>query len=340
MSFAREKDTAVIIPARNEAERIATCLTALAPQCGPRVRVFLVVNNTYDDTAERARERATELGLDLAILTCRFAPRLGVGEARRRGAALALQQMPNLHYLLTTDADCAVAPDWIDRNLAHLTSADAVCGKVELLAEEAEWLAAIDPGLHIAEEAYRALVLEVFARHGPNGAGLRGTHGQTPGASLGFTRDGYLAAGGFAPIPCGEDRQIIRALRETSRIVRHASDVRVAASCRLTGRAAGGMADTLRARLSGLPCRADDCLPAARKLIKEVRAGTLGSWPPQIAPEDCVPMENLAAESARLRAFISSTRTESSGAFASRAPTGAPGCPVPQTALAAFRDER
>lgn len=31
MSFERWKDTAIIIPARNEAERIGDCLTALAP---------------------------------------------------------------------------------------------------------------------------------------------------------------------------------------------------------------------------------------------------------------------------------------------------------------------
>ena len=42
MSFERCKDTAVIIPARNEAERIAACLTALAPQCNARVRVVVV----------------------------------------------------------------------------------------------------------------------------------------------------------------------------------------------------------------------------------------------------------------------------------------------------------
>ena len=189
MTGAGETGTAVIIPARNEAARIGTCLRALAPQCGPQVRVILVVNNTSDDTATRARSLADELALDLEIMACRFAPSLGVGEARRRGAERALAQMPGLRHLLTTDADCAVAPDWIDRNLAHLAQVDTVCGKVELLAEEAAWLSGIDPTLQAAEDGYRALVLELYARHGRNGTDLRGSHGQTPGASPGFTRD-------------------------------------------------------------------------------------------------------------------------------------------------------
>ena len=304
MSFERWKDTAIIIPARNEAERIGDCLTALAPQCNDRVHVILVVNNTDDDTAKIATAAAGRLGLDLTVLDLTFPPGMGVGAARRRGCAVALEQMPHLRQILTTDADCRVSPDWVARSIHHLQRFDALCGRVTLNPEEAACLAQQDPMFEAHEMAYRRLVLTLYARHAPNCADLQGSHGEAPGASLGFTRDAYEAVGGFAPIPCGEDRAIIRALRAAGRRVHHADDVWVEASCRLVGRAAGGMADTLRNRLSGAGYLADDCLPDAGCLLEKLRRGGLGCWPVQVPEAERIPVDELPAHIALLRGFL------------------------------------
>ncbi len=186
MSFERWKDTAIIIPARNEAQRIGDCLTALAPQCNDRVRVILVVNNTDDDTAKIAKAAAGRLGLDLTVLDLTFPPGMGVGAARRRGCAVALEQMPHLRQILTTDADCRVSPDWVALSIQHLQRFDALCGRVTLNPEEAACLAQQDPMLEAHEMAYRRLVLTLYARHAPNCADLQGSHGEAPGASLGL----------------------------------------------------------------------------------------------------------------------------------------------------------
>lgn len=304
MSFERCKDTAVIIPARNEAERIAACLTALAPQCNERVRVVVVVNNTDDDTAAIAQFTAMQLHIDLSVLDITLAPGMGVGAARQRGCALALEQMPHLRHILTTDADCRVSPDWVAQSIHHLQDVDAVCGKVTLNPAEADCLASLDPSLHDYETAYRALVLELYTRHAPNCADLRGSHGGAPGASLDFTRDAYETVGGFAPIPCAEDRQIIRTLREFGKKVRHADDIWIEASCRLVGRADGGMADTLRTRLAGADYLADDCLPNAAFLIDQQRRGAMGCWPPQVPPVERVSVRDLPAHISVLSAFL------------------------------------
>ncbi|SDG27641.1 glycosyltransferase [Sulfitobacter delicatus] len=321
MSFARCIDTAIVIPARDEAERIAHCLDALAPQCSERVQVILVVNNTGDDTAEIANAAATALHINLHVLNVAYPAQRGVGEARRLGGSEALRSLPHLNHILTTDADCRVAPDWVARNLYHLQEADAVCGKVDLHPGETAWLAGLDKSLQDIEDTYRGLVQEAFARYGSNCTDLRGSHGQTPGASLGFTRSAYVATGGFEPIPCGEDRQIIRTLRSLGRRVRHASDIRVAASCRLTGRAAGGMADTLRARLSGDNYAADDCLPRADDLIHQIRSGAVPSWPPQLAPGDCVPARDLPAHCNKLRRFLAAAVPANAAAMPPKSPT-------------------
>ncbi|MAM41202.1 MAG: hypothetical protein CL949_22465 [Erythrobacter sp.] len=279
MTGTRTRDIAIIVPARNEADRITACLTALAGQSSARVRVILVVNNTTDDTADLACESAGRLGIDLSVVECTFASHEGVGTARRIGCDHALHTMPGLRTLLTTDADCVVAPDWIAQNLAHLENVDAVCGRITPLAPEAGILAGMDAQLGALEGSYRRLVQDVFARHVQGHAEIAGTHGEAAGASLAVTRSAYVMAGGFAPVKCGEDRRLVRALRRVGARVRHAGDVTVQASCRLTGRATGGMADALRARLGSADYLIDDCLPPADWLIRQVQCSRLGPWP-------------------------------------------------------------
>ena len=283
MSHALAPDAAVIIPARNEEARIGACLTALANQKGRRFRTILVINNTTARTGAIARETAARLGLDLTVLECSLAPHEGVGTARRIGCDHALRALPDLRYLLTTDADCIVGPHWLTRNIAHLNEVEAVCGKIDPIAAEAHVLSGMDPQLTALEGRYRTLVQEFYARHAPGCTDLAGTHGEAAGASLAFSAKAYLGVGGFAPISCGEDRRIIRIMREKGCTVRHVDDVTVQASCRLRGRATGGMSDALKARIDGVNYLIDDCLPPADWLIRHAVNGKLGPWPMQVS---------------------------------------------------------
>ena len=275
MTPANPKDIAIVIPARNEADRIETCLTALADQNPDRVTVILVVNNTSDATVRIAQAVATRNALDLEILDQTLPAAHGVGLARRMGCDHALHLMPALAYLLTTDADCVVAPNWVSRSTFHLDQVDAVCGKVDLIEAESHVLSGMDSTCATNEGRYRHLVQDFYARHAPDCTSIRGTHGEAAGASLGFRKDAYLAVGGFAPARCGEDRQIIRNTRAAGHKVLHADDVNVRASCRLAGRAEGGMAEALLARITGGDYLIDDCLPKADWLVENATRGTL-----------------------------------------------------------------
>ncbi|MGK7650972.1 glycosyltransferase [Roseovarius sp. B08] len=310
MRPAPAKDTAIVIPARNEEKRIAHCLNALAEQCSARVVVIVVVNNSTDSTVARARDAALRLGLDLTVLQRRLEPHEGVGTARRIGCDHALQHIPALRYLLTTDADCIVAPQWLARNLAHLETSDAVCGKVEPIAVEADILDGVNPQFVSLESTYRKLVQEIYAGHAQGCADVAGTHGEAAGASLAFSKSGYLAAGGFAPIPCGEDRRIVRALRSARRRVRHADDVTVQASCRLSGRASGGMSDTLRSRIGASDYLVDDCLPPADWLVSHVERRSLDVWPPQVPARLRFSVRDLPRHIERLDRFRNSERSK------------------------------
>ena len=344
MSPATPKDIAVIIPARNEEQRIGTCLGALARQEPSRVTIIVVVNNTSDGTGPRARKISDCHGMDLILLEPTLAPGQGAGTARRIGCNHALRSMPGLRYIMTTDADCIVAPDWIARNLAHLQKSDAVCGKVNLIPHEAGILDGMDREFATLEGIYRDLVQDIYARHAPDCADICGTHGEAAGASLAFSKVAYLAVEGFASIQCGEDRTIVRALRQAGRSVCHASDVTVQASCRLTGRAVGGMSDALKARISGKDYLIDDCLPAADWLVKRTADKALGPWPPQVPPRFRINVRDLPEHISILENFrISEWTTDVSISTSSAAPSTrvgplqpcrgsaiAPAGPVPQ----------
>ncbi len=229
------RETAVvIIPARNEAARIGACLAALS---GQKADVLVIANNCTDETAARARQAGA------AVIACTI-PAGGVGAARRLGMAETLNLPLAFATVFTTDADCLVAPDWIEANRRHLNAgADAVCGLVLPIAEEHAALPEALRRRAALEDRFLELKAELERRIIGHAS-----HQQTPGASLAFARTAYLAAGGFDPLPSGEDRAIVLRLKAGGHRIVHSRDVKVWASCRLSGRAPGGMAVALRQR--------------------------------------------------------------------------------------------
>lgn len=257
----------VVVPARDEAARIAACLSALD---GQGADVLVVANNCTDETAQIAALHGA------AVVDCHIAEG-GVGAARRLGAAEGMRMIADggagLRAVLTSDADCLVAPDWLDANLRHLgAGAAAVCGWVLPIPEEH---AALPPLLlHRAALEDRFLDLKAALERRLTG---RAGHERTPGASLAFRPDAYAAAGGFDPVPAHEDRAIILRLKALGLPVVHARDVTVQASCRLRGRAPGGMAAALRERAADPD--APLCPDMGRSEIESV-AAVLATLPP------------------------------------------------------------
>lgn len=224
----------VVIPARNEVDRIEACLSALASQGAD---VLVVANNCSDGTAHFASCAGA------AVIDCTI-PDGGVGAARRVGATEGLRRMSKAQWLMTSDADCLVECDWVARNRWHLDQGGAaVCGMVLPIPEEH---AALPPAL-LRRAALEDRFLELKAQLEAHLTGQAG-HEQTPGASLAFTPAAYAAAGGFDSMPTHEDRAIILRLKALGLPVVHCRKVTVQASCRLLGRAPGGMAAALLAR--------------------------------------------------------------------------------------------
>ena len=103
------------IPVKNEAERIRACLLALILQRDvPADMTVLVVNNTTDDTAAVIRRTSETWSFPAEIIEHEFAPECAsAGAARRMAMERAATLAGPSGFVLTTDADGRVPPDWV-----------------------------------------------------------------------------------------------------------------------------------------------------------------------------------------------------------------------------------
>jgi hypothetical protein len=257
---------AVAIPARDEVGHIEACVSALDAQRGAQLdHIVLCVNNTSDGTAEAARRLRLRPGTTLHLLEPTLPPDdANAGHARRLAMDLAASLVGGHGIILTTDADAVVDPDWLSENLAALEAgADAVAGWVDL--DPQDW-AEIPLKLHeddARECAYDALCDELHARLDPDPADPLPRHTQHSGASIAVTAHFYGLCGGMPAVKVGEDRAFFAALRHADARIRHAPACHVSVSGRLQGRAAGGMADTIRRRMTSPETFLDDRLEPA-----------------------------------------------------------------------------
>jgi hypothetical protein len=261
---------AVAIPVKNEAERIAACLMALAAQerFSARFDVLLFVNNSDDGTAGIAEALAPSLPYDLTVVDVVLpASEASAGGARRRAmdiAAQLLEERGGQGLLLTSDADSRVPPTWIaDTVTAIDAGVDAVAGTVTLDATDEAALPARLKARGALEARYEALVCELESRLDPQDHDPWPRHPSESGASFAVSLASFRAVGGVPDRALGEDRALASALRHAGYRVRHDPKIVVITSGRLYGRAEGGCADTMRARIDEPTARCDEYLRPA-----------------------------------------------------------------------------
>jgi GT2 family glycosyltransferase len=241
----------VVVPARDEAERIGPCLASMNEQRQHPDAVLLLLNNCTDSTETIARAMAPALRFKLDIVSRDLPPgQANAGGARRCGMALAARRARKDGVLLTTDADAIVPPDWVQRNLAALRQgADVVCGRAVIDPLEA---AMIPPHLHAddaRESRLIALLDEIAWILDPDPHDPLPRHTEASGASLAVSAAAFARVGGIPAVASGEDRAFVEALRRIDARIRHDPAIEVIVSGRIAGRAEGGMADTIRRRM-------------------------------------------------------------------------------------------
>ncbi|MET0844562.1 MAG: glycosyltransferase [Pseudomonas sp.] len=210
----------ILIPAHNEEDLLEDCLEAalLAAQHelldGETVEVLVVL----DSCTDRSLEIVTAYPVHSLEIDAR-----NVGQARAAGARFLLDR--GARWISCSDADSRVAQDWLVAQLS--LEVDAVCGTVTV----DEWHESIDESSQIRyHQHYQA----------------RDGHRHIHGANLGISADAYRRAGGFEPLACDEDVQLVRQLERCGANIAWSHRPQVLTSARLDSRARGGFGDYLR----------------------------------------------------------------------------------------------
>ena len=242
-------EVCVCIPARNEADRIATLIDALAMQTVDRpFGVVLCVNNSSDDTGGVAQHAAArcEGRFTLTQIECFFEPPLAhAGSARRAAMELGAEMLESTGLLISTDADCRPPADWIAANLAAGGSDRIIGGRIELDEADADEYTAIF-AFRRHFDAYWQRVRAIEDSIDPSPWDPLPRHGDHTGASLALSVELYQRSGGVPLQPSGEDRALVEAAIVAGGKLVHPQTVWTRTSARTIGRATGGMAEDLQ----------------------------------------------------------------------------------------------
>lgn len=210
----------ILIPAHNEEALLGDCLRAARIAAnhpglsGEPVHILVVLDSCCDGSAAIVEA----FGVQSLAVQVR-----NVGHVRGVGARHLLNQ--GARWISCTDADSRVAPDWLVAQLALGT--DAVCGTVTVDG----WSDGFDAAAQIRyHQAYQA----------------QDGHRHVHGANLGVSAGAYVQAGGFEPLACHEDVQLVRNLERCGASIAWSRTPQVITSARLDCRAQGGFGDYLR----------------------------------------------------------------------------------------------
>ncbi len=181
----------VVVPTYQEAAGIEAFLRQFDRQTLPRSEFELIVvdGGSRDDTADLAAKIA-----DRVI----FQTTPGIGGARNDGARIARADL-----IATTDADCRLPPDWLERIVRDFGDPKvvAVCGPD----------GPFDGGL-------KARFVYLFVRGVVRLAALVGIYG-TGGTNSAFRKEAFLAVGGFRSLAHSDDIDLGVRIRSLGRIL-------------------------------------------------------------------------------------------------------------------------
>ena len=221
------------IPARDEASTIVDCLRSVidaAAIVATPVHVVVADDGSTDGTNRLARATLDrEPGLSSQVVTGRFGTAGAARTAALDAGMAAVDVDPAATWLATTDADTAVAADWL---ACHLRWADRGLDAVAGLVDVAwQW-----DQPELARRYDRAVA------H----AGTSTGHHHVHGANLGLRANRWAQVAGCGDGEDGEDGELWRRLRAAGVATLGVTDLHVLTSPRLHGRVPGGFSGYLR----------------------------------------------------------------------------------------------
>ncbi|MFD9728279.1 glycosyltransferase [Streptomyces sp. NPDC059072] len=203
----------VVVPAHDEAARLADTLGALAAQRDRAFTLLVVDNASADGTGAIAREFAAGAPFPVEVIE---EPEKGVGSAVDTGFRHAIDRGATM--LARTDADCLPRPDWTRAARAALTdSPGLVCGRITARRDEHGPLGRAGFGVLVRLAA-------LFGRLRPEHArrkGYKAPYRMHAGNNMAITSELYLAVGGMPRRPSPTDRLFLNAVRRHTDRISH-----------------------------------------------------------------------------------------------------------------------
>ncbi|HJJ90609.1 MAG TPA: glycosyltransferase [Methanocorpusculum sp.] len=183
----------VIIPTFNEEKGIESCLQSLCNQTLPRnhYEIIVVDGNSKDKTREIAEKYADKVIIQNSKK---------VGGARNDGVMGA-----KYNILATTDADCFLPRDWLEKILEDFEkhpNASTIYGTVYPL----------EPGI---KHKLSLLGYNMVSRVGY----LTGTLYMTLGCNTAFRKEMFLEAGMYSTADAGDDFEIAHRMKKYGRVL-------------------------------------------------------------------------------------------------------------------------
>ena len=187
-NFIPHTKVSVIIPARNEADNILSCIYSILNQNYPSNLLEIIVIDDFstDNTAELVRS-LNQVNVKLIQLKDVIVDE-NLTSYKKKALEIAISKS-NGDFILTTDADCITPSDW----LVLMTS----------FYEEHQYKFIAAPVIFYNESSLfqRFQSLDFMGMMGVSGAGVQGQFmNMCNGANLGYEKEAFYQVGGFTGI--------------------------------------------------------------------------------------------------------------------------------------------
>jgi cellulose synthase/poly-beta-1,6-N-acetylglucosamine synthase-like glycosyltransferase len=197
----------VIIPARNEEENIGACLRSILQQSYPTDRFELIVINDHsiDGTESIIRALQQEHANLRLIDLSEYVQGQPLNAYKKKAIELAIAQS-NGNWIVTTDADCTVTPDWLQAINAFIATKDPV------------FIAA--PVMFTNNGSFLSLfqLLDFLSLQAITAASVSaGYHSMCNGANIAYRKDAFYEVGQFKGIDnlaSGDDMLLMHKIKQ------------------------------------------------------------------------------------------------------------------------------
>jgi peptide/nickel transport system permease protein len=197
----------VVIPARNEAENIASCLAGLLAQNYPRHLFEIIVVDDYssDETTLIVSRIASQHNNVRLIQLIDFTNNENLVAYKKRAIEIAINEASG-NWIVTTDADCSVMPNWLASYDAYIQEHDCVM------------VAA--PVAYTNNGSFLSIfqVLDFISLQGITAAAVAsGSHTLCNGANLCYSKKAFESVGKFSGIdhlPSGDDMLLMHKMKK------------------------------------------------------------------------------------------------------------------------------